>query len=125
LKKGVVTGNVTLPPTDGDWSLFLGSEAVFFIYQDMNDEYKYKVNVYDLNLNLKRTESLLTDNLYSFNNFDALIGKRFYVRTYNADPLGIQNLYSYYMISLNGVAYWTNPYNLGIIIDDQYWYQYN
>jgi hypothetical protein len=125
LKKGVVTGNVTLPTTNGEWHLSLGSEAVFFIYQDMNDEYKFKVNVYDLDLNLKRTESLLTDSLYNFNTFNATIGKRFFVKTYNADPLGIPNLYSYYMISLNGVAYWTNAYTLSMTINDRYWYEYN
>ena len=125
LKKGVVTDNITLPTTNGSWNLFLGSEAVFFIYQDMNDNYKYKVNVYDLDLNLKRTESLLTDNLTNFNTFDVSIGKRFFIKTYNADPLGIPSLYSYYMISLNGVAYWTNSYDLTKSINDKYWYNYN
>jgi hypothetical protein len=119
LKKGTVTGNVTLPDTDGNWFIQLGSEAVFFIYQDMNDSYKYKVNVYDLNLKLVRVVPLLTDNLDDWD----IAGKRFWARTYNADPFST-NLYSYYMVSLDGVTYWTNTSSINPIFDDQYWWDY-
>ena len=124
LKKGTVTANATLPSTDGDWDLELGSEAVFFIYQDMNDFYKYKVNVYDLNLKLIRTVPLLTDSLDFYNGQENVIGKRLYIRTFNADPLGTQNTYSYYVISLNGVAFWSNGYTSNELNNDMYWWDF-
>jgi hypothetical protein len=120
LKKGVLSPNVSVPNTDGDYFTKLGSEAVFYAYQDMNDSYKWKINVYDLDLKLVRTVPLLTDNLSNWE----LVGKRFWARTYNADPLGTPELYSYYLISLDGVAYWTNDNSINPTFNDQYWWEY-
>lgn len=125
LKKGVVTGNVTLPTTDGYWQLKLGSEAVFFIYQDMNDNYNAYLKIYDLDLNLKNTIKLSFDNNYntSSNTVYSLqvIGKRSFILSY--DEIG--NRY-YMMVSLNGVAYWVNDestYN-SPFFNDQWWFNY-
>lgn len=120
LKKGVLSKEVTLPSTDGGWNLYLGSDAVFLAYQDMNDMYKYKVNVYDLDLKLVRTVPLLTVGPQTIQ----ITGKRAYFKTFDADQLGINALYAYYVISLDGVAYWAIPNNLNYIFNDKYWWNY-
>lgn len=120
LKKGVLSSAVTLTRTDGSWNLRLGSDAVFFYYQDMDDMYKYKVNVYDLNLTLVRTVSLLTTGISGFQ----VTGKRAYWKTFDADQLGINNLYAYYLISLDGVAYWAIPNDVNYTFNDKYWWDY-
>jgi hypothetical protein len=120
LKKGVLSSAVTLPSTDANWSIYLGSNAVFLSYQDMDDMNKYKVNVYDLNLTLVRTVSLLTSNIYV-----EIVGKRAYFKTYDADQLGINNLHAYYVISLDGVAYWAILNMVNPIFNDKYWWNYS
>jgi hypothetical protein len=107
IKKGVLSNTVTLPSTDGAWDMSIGYDFVALWYQDMDDKYVWKVNIYDLNLNLNRTISLLSTS-YETN---YILGRRAYFQTYQADPKGEVDLYSYYMISTNGVAYWTNTYN--------------
>ena len=119
-KKGVSSSPVNLPETDGYHNIQLGSEAIFYAYQDMNDSYKWKLNVYDLNLNLNKTLSLLTNNISEF----YVLGKRCWIESHNADIFGNPNLYSSYMVSLNGIAYWTNSANISPIFDDKYWWDY-
>jgi hypothetical protein len=120
LKSGTATAEKQLPVTDGNWSLRLGSEAVFLRYQDMTDNYKYKINVYDLNLNLVKTIPLNTDTYEDLQ----VVGKRLYVKTYNVDQLLGSNYYSHYMISLKGMAYWLHEDNDSIIFNDKWWWDY-
>lgn len=117
LKSGIATAEKQLPVTNGNWSLKLGSEAVFLVYQDMTDAYKFKVNVYDLNLNLVKTVPL---NLDDWDRLE-VVGKRCYIRTYNVDKLLGDNYYSYYMISLEGMAYWLHADNDSIVFNDKWW----
>ena len=120
IKQGVATVEKQLPVTDGSFEIELGSEAVFLIYQDMTDSYKYKVNVYDLNLNLVKTVPLNTDSYEEFE----VVGKRIYIKTYNVDLLLGNNFYSYYMISLEGMAYWLHGDDDYMTFNDKYWWDY-
>ena len=119
IKKGVPTAEISIPVTDGNTTRYLGSEAAFYAYQDMADDYKWKVNVYDLDLNLKKTISLNTD---TYENFDVR-GRRCYIKTSNVDPLLGPNYYSYYMISLNGMAYWLHEDDDTTVFNDKYWFE--
>jgi len=120
LKQGTITPEKQLPVTDGNWNIYLGSEAVFLIYQDMNDSYNYKVNVYDFDLNLVKTVPLNTNSTENYN----VVGKRFYVKLYNVDQLLGPNYYSYYMISLEGMAYWLHADNDSVQFNDKWWWDY-
>lgn len=115
LKKGVATANVTLPETDGNWELNLGSDAVYLAYQDSSNSYTWTVKVYDLNLNLVRT--VVTENDSVANSYT--VGKRFiFNQQQDSDT-------AYYMVSLNGATVFTNPTSeefLRIINDYYNWY---
>ena len=117
LKQGTITAEKQLPVTDGEWDIYLGSEAVFLIYPDMADSNKYKVNVYDLNLNLVKTVPLNTTSISN----SEVVGKRCYIRVYNADQLLGANYYGYYMISLEGMAYWLHADSDSIVFNDKWW----
>jgi len=118
IKKGVATAEKQLPITDGNFEIELGSEAVFLLYEDMTDAYKYKLNVYDLNLDLVKTIELGTDSTENFE----VVGKRCYVKTVNVDQTVGNNYYSYYMISLKGMAYWLHEDDDTIAFNDKWWW---
>lgn len=113
LKKGVVTANTTLPTTDGGWYLFLGSEAVFFVYADQNDGYAFKVRVYDLNLTLKHTIDLNTTSLTNVQ----VVGKRLFIQD-NHDTI------IFHLISLKDAVKFNKDDFSGITINDKYWWDF-
>jgi hypothetical protein len=113
LKKGVVSANATLPTTDGDWYLFLGSEAVFFVYADENAGYSYKVKVYDLNLTLKQTINLGTASI----TYIEVVGKRLFIQDNHSTII-------FHMISLNNAVKFNKDDYSTITINDKYWWDY-
>ena len=124
LKKGTVTGNVTLPTAMDEWRFQLGSEAVFFIWVNTTD-YNTYLKVYDLNLNLKNTIQLSFDGIMEHarkivEGFE-VIGKRGYVY----QGVNVDGDQYYMMVSLSGIAYWVNSESSeNPIFNDQFWWDY-